>query len=47
MLKEKRLNFRKLELLTVEACFAYIAGKKKTKENKKARTIERLLKMID
>ena len=29
------------ELLTEEACFAYIAGKKKTNENKKARTIDK------
>ena len=37
----------KLELETDVACFSYIGGKKKTKENKKTNTIQRILKIID
>ena len=37
----------KLELLTDVACFAYISGKKNTKENKNDKVIHRQLKIID
>ena len=37
----------KLELLTDVACFAYIAGKKNTKENKNDKVIHKQLKIID
>ena len=37
----------KFELLTDVACFAYIAGKKNTKENKKDNAIQKTLKTIE
>ena len=36
IIMEEKHKTMKLELLTVEACFAYIAGKKNTNENKNA-----------
>ena len=43
-LKHKTIKF---ELLTEVACFAYIAGKKNTKDIKKETRIHKTLKIID